>query len=131
MTKNKTTRKVPYFNETVEYINPPEWWVPCINDKEIIKNPLKFGEHKAGFVPHGFSREPTILPPTWYEPCENGVKVGTKHVKNLNFGSDKLVKIARSENNKAKNLLSKPNPDKNRVQKHLSNAQDCILLVNL
>lgn len=127
-----------YSNKDVSFIRAPEWWYPCESGKANAQILLKFGEHsnhKSGVVPHGNSKEPVIIPPTWAEPCEGGVRVGTRHVLNVNFGvstsREKLLKLAQKEHNKGKMYLSQFPPNKNLAHKHLSRAQQCISTVYL
>lgn len=127
--------KVQYFNQDVSFIRAPEWWHPCVGNKANAQILLKFGEHskhQSGFVPHGSSKEPVVMPPTWFEPCEGGVRIGTRHARDVKFGMptsrEKLLSLARKEHAKGKSYLEQSPPNKNLAQKHLARAQQFISL---
>ena len=95
----------------------------------------KQSKHQSGVVPHGTAKEPVIIPPSWYEPCENGVRVGTRHVRDVKFGShssrDDLLNLARKEHKKGKMYLEQSPPNKSLAQRHLARAQKYISTVHL
>ena len=130
--------KVQHFNQNVPFIRAPEWWHPFVGDKANSQILLKFGghsKHQSGVVPHGSTKESVVMPPTWFEPCENGIRIGTRHVRDVKFGMptsrEKLLSLARKEHTKGKAYLEQSPPNKSLAHKHLSRAQQCISTVYL